>query len=141
MARIFTSIIWWQLLPAELYTLSELAQTHTHQGSASKPFLEAITEWRRSEEKGVYYIHTEKKMLLNSFKITFILSGKKILSPDWKFNILKFQSGGNLGLRGNSWHNLTMAGNCFSDKKQEVMKGVLRLWISFGFLTSIRYWN
>lgn len=80
----------------------------------------------------MYYIHTEKKTTkkpkttAKPLKVTFILSEKKILSPDCKFNILMFQGGGNLGLQGNSWHKLPMAGNCFSDKKQEVMKDVLR---------------
>lgn len=58
--------------------------------------------------------------------MTFIFSGKKLLSTVCKFSVLMFQGGGNLGLQGNSWHKLPVVGNCFSDKKREVMKDVLR---------------
>lgn len=58
--------------------------------------------------------------------MTFTFSGKKVPSPDCKFSILMFQGGGNLGLQGNSWRKLPVAGNCFSDKNLEVMKDVLR---------------
>lgn len=58
--------------------------------------------------------------------MTYLFSGKKLLSTVCEFSILMFQGSGNLGLQGNSWHKLPVAANCFSDKKQEVMKDVLR---------------
>lgn len=58
--------------------------------------------------------------------MTFIFSGKKLLSTDCKFSILMFQGSGKLGLQGNSCRMLPVEENCFSDKKKEVMKDVLR---------------
>lgn len=135
MTGIFTNI-WLQLPPAEPHIpCSCSAHNKVHQN----PFSSKYSRKEKIGERCIlhctyrFFFKTNKQKI---FKMTFIFSRKKLLSMDCKFSILTFQGSAKLGLQGNSWRMFPVE-NSFSDKKQEVMRDVLRPGISFSFFTTI----